>query len=173
MPRVQGSWQTDAPDGHRINARRIRARGLNGSSIAVQLPLCRLTGLQGCHASFRNALRDEDMYAEILRTTSVEQVYDLTDKLQAEQGRTNDMRNLAKLQMFLKRLNGYARAVETFVQVKPDVLALIWGPIKLLIQWSSTVSKALGSLIDTASEIGMLLPEFGQALRIFARNDET
>jgi len=136
----------------------------------ASFPSCASPAFRTAMRAFRTALGDEALYTEILRTTSIDQVYDLTDKLQDEQGRTNDMRNLAKLQTFLNRLNAYADAVDTFVQAKPDVMALIWGPVKLLIQWSSTVSKALGSLIDTASEIGMLLPEFGQAMKMFGSN---
>jgi hypothetical protein len=116
---------------------------------------------------FRSRLKDENLYKEILATTSVDQVYDLTDRLQFVQGSGDHLRNLARIAPFLERIGAYAEVIDTFVQVKPDILALIWGPIKLLIQWASTLTKSLDALGKTIEEIGVILPEFGQASRLF------
>ncbi|RYP73410.1 hypothetical protein DL770_007779 [Monosporascus sp. CRB-9-2] len=120
---------------------------------------------------FKAGLKNEALYREVLSTTSADQVYDLTDKLQAEQIKTGKLRNLAKLKPYLERLQGYYGAIDTFVQAKPDVLALLWGPIKLLVQWASTLTTSLDALINTTAEIGLLLPEFGLATKLFERND--
>ncbi|RYP01740.1 hypothetical protein DL764_006102 [Monosporascus ibericus] len=120
---------------------------------------------------FKAGLKNEALYREILSTTSADQVYDLTDKLQAEKPGTGGIRNLAKLQPYLERLQSYNGAIDTFVQAKPDVLALIWGPIKLLVQWASTLVTSLDALINTTAEIGLLLPEFSLATKLFERND--
>ena len=122
--------------------------------------------------SFKNALKDDKLYAEILQTTSIEQVYDLTDQLQVEQAKGNNMKHLSKIKPYLDRLEAYTGAIDTFVQAKPDILALIWGPIKLLIQWTSVISASLVGLIDTAAQIGYLLPEFGHAKRIFGCSEQ-
>src|SRR5262245_47694429 len=109
---------------------------------------------------FKAGLKNEALYSEILSTTSADQVYDLTDKLQKEQMKTGELRNLAKIKPYLERLQSYYGAVDTFVQAKSDVLALIWGPIKLLVQWASTLAHSLDALVNATAEIGLLLPEF-------------
>ncbi|RSL54227.1 hypothetical protein CEP54_010009 [Fusarium duplospermum] len=116
---------------------------------------------------FRAGLKDQALYSQILATTSVNQVYDLTDKLQKEQGKGDHLRNLARIQPYLDRMTAYTGAIDTFVQAKPDILALIWGPIKLLIQWTSNLTKSLDALLTTVEEIGNLLPEFDHAAKLF------
>ncbi|RSL62298.1 hypothetical protein CEP53_004834 [Fusarium sp. AF-6] len=95
---------------------------------------------------FKDELKNPDLYDQILQTTSIDQVYDATDQLQKEQSKTGRLRHLSKIEPFLGRLREYSSVVETFVQAKPDVLALIW---------------------DTLEEVGSLLPEFCEVTRIF------
>lgn len=120
---------------------------------------------------FRAGLKNEALYRKILSVTSAEQVYDLTDKLQRDQIKSGRLRNLAKIKPYLDRLQGYCGAIDTFVQAKPEILALIWGPIKLLLQWANTLTSSLDVLINTVGEIGRLLPEFRMAARLFGFND--
>ncbi|UKZ82346.1 hypothetical protein TrVFT333_010133 [Trichoderma virens FT-333] len=109
---------------------------------------------------FKSKLKNDRLYTDILKTRSIDEVYDATDALQAEQGKQGRLRHLSKIKPFLEGLRGYADVIDTFVQVKPDVLALIWGPIKLLIQWATSLTQSMDALIKTAAEIGELLPEF-------------
>ncbi len=119
---------------------------------------------------FKKNLKDETLYNEILATTSIDQVYDLAEHIQTEQGKTGHLRHLSKIRKYLERLDLYAGAIDTFVQVKPDILALIWDPIKLLIQWTSTLSKSQDAIANIATEIGDLLPEFTDMTALFSRN---
>ena len=121
---------------------------------------------------FKANLKDDVLYSEILQTTTIDQVYDLTDKLQEEQAKNGHMRHLSKIGPFLERLRGYAGAIETFVQVKPDILALIWGPIKLLLQWTSVLKQSLDELVKTIADIGDLLPEFEEVMKLFGHNEQ-
>ena len=114
---------------------------------------------------FRTSLKDAALYSQILKTTSIDEVYDLTDKLQFTQGA--HLADLSRIQPYLNRLKAYTGVIDTFVQAKPEILALIWGPIKLLLQWTSNVSASLSALANTIEEIGTLLPEFDQAARLF------
>jgi hypothetical protein len=74
---------------------------------------------------FRVKIKNEDLYREILQTKTIEEVYDVTDKLQEEQSRTGRLRHMSKIYPFLEGLRGYSNVIETFVQAKADVLALI------------------------------------------------
>ena len=90
---------------------------------------------------FKANLKDDRLYSEILQTTTIDQVYNFTEKLQADQNKDAHMRHLAKIGPFLENLRGYAGVIEVFIQVKPEILALIWGPIKLLLQWTSVLKQ--------------------------------
>jgi len=57
---------------------------------------------------------------------SITDVFKEIEKIQEEQGRTRTLRNMRKIQPFLDGIQQYAGVIDTFVQVKPDVLALIW-----------------------------------------------
>lgn len=120
---------------------------------------------------FKKNLKDDALYKEILATTSIDQVYTLAEKIQEEQGKTGHLRHLSKIQKYLEKLNLYAGAIDTFVQVQPDILALIWGPIKLLIQWTSTLSKSQDAIANITTEIGDLLPEFTDMAALFSHNN--
>jgi hypothetical protein len=119
---------------------------------------------------FRSKLKNENLYHQILQTASVDQVYHLTDELQEEQARTGRLRHLSKIEPFLEGLKSYASVIEVFVQAKPDVLALIWGPIKLLLQWASVLKQSMDAIIDTTAEIGAVLPEFRKVAQLFGQN---
>ena len=119
---------------------------------------------------FRNKLQDDDLYREILKTTSIDDIYDATDKLQAQQAKVGRLRHLSKIEPYLERLRDYSGAIETLVQAKPDILALIWGPIKLLIQWTSILKQSFDAIINTTAEIGELLPEFKEVSQLFSNN---
>ncbi|UPL01667.1 hypothetical protein LCI18_012601 [Fusarium solani-melongenae] len=116
---------------------------------------------------FKNNLKDPSLYDQILQTTSIDQVYDATDQLQKEQSKTGRLRHLSKIEPFLDRLREYSGVVETFVQAKPDILALIWGPIKLLLLWGDALTKSFTAVSDTLEEVGSLLPEFCKVTSIF------
>jgi hypothetical protein len=120
-------------------------------------------------ATFRAGLDDEARYQEILSTTSVDQVYDLTDKLQRTQ--RPHLTNLARIQPYLEGMRAYTLAIDTFVSAKPEILALIWGPIKLLIELASTLTRSLDELAKTLEKIGGLLRELDHAARLFGHKD--
>ena len=121
---------------------------------------------------FKASLKNDNLYSEIMKTTTIDQVYDLTDKLQEEQRQKGELRHLAKISPYLERLREYAGVIQVFIQIKPEILAAIWGPIKLLIQWTSNLKQSLDAIISTTTDIGLLLPEFSQVSRLFSQNEQ-
>lgn len=106
--------------------------------------------------SFRTKLKDPDIYKQILAISNINDLYDETEKLQERwYGKS---RNLMKIRPFLDRLKRYAGVIETFVQVKPDIVALIWGPVKLLLLWSSEMTTAWDKFTNTLVELGHAMP---------------
>nr|RBQ99031.1 hypothetical protein FVER53263_03349 [Fusarium verticillioides] len=119
---------------------------------------------------FKGKLKDQSLYERILQTTSIEQVYQDIKKLQDSQAKSGRLRHLSKIEPLLARLREYSDVVETFVQAKPDILALIWGPIKLLLLWADVLKKSFDALVNTLDEIGNSLPDFCELTIIFSDN---
>lgn len=119
---------------------------------------------------FRTRVNDDAIYDKILQTRTIDQVYAATDKLQAEQAEHGHLRHLSKIEPYLTRLGDYAHAVEVFIQVKPGILALIWGPIVLILQWATVLKTSFDAIVGTTAEIGLALPEFKQAALLFGEN---
>ncbi len=130
-----------------------------------------LKAFEDAQLAFRKKLKDPRLYEEILTTTKVDDVYEATAKLQETILGNGRLRNLGKISRFIKQLSSYAAVIEVFVQVKPDVLALIWGPIKLLLQWSSELSSALDQITDVMKRIGQALPQFTVLVETFEMSD--
>ncbi|TGJ79599.1 hypothetical protein E0Z10_g9161 [Xylaria hypoxylon] len=121
-------------------------------------------------SGFKAELKDDQVYNDILQITTIDQVYDSTNEIQRKQGQVGHLRHLSKISPYLKRLSEYAATIEVFIQAKPDVLALIWGPIKLLLQWTSVLMASFDAVVDTMAEIGELLPEFKRVIALFEQN---
>ncbi|KAF5541970.1 Nacht domain-containing protein [Fusarium mexicanum] len=120
---------------------------------------------------FKDKLKGHSFYDQIIQTTSIEQVYQDIEKLQEQQAKSGRLRHLSKIEPFLARLREYSSVVETFVQAKPDILALIWGPIKLLLLWADVLKQSFDALLNALEEIGNALPDFCELAEMFAGNN--
>lgn len=144
----------------------------NGASVSVMTATQSLiqNAFQAAMLEFKTNLNNDELYAKLLAVASIDEVYDLTDKLQADQGRKGHLRHLAKIEPYLNRLREYTSAIDTFVQVYPEIMGLIWGPIKLLLQWSSVLTQSFDAIVNTTADIGLLLPEFQEVAVLFSQN---
>ncbi|KAF5584313.1 Nacht domain-containing protein [Fusarium pseudoanthophilum] len=120
---------------------------------------------------FKDKLKGHSFYDQIIQTTSIEQVYQDIEKLQDKQAKSGRLRHLSKIEPFLARLREYSGVVDTFVQAKPDILALIWGPIKLLLLWADVLKQSFDALVNALEEIGNALPDFRELAEMFAGNN--
>ncbi|KAK7906557.1 hypothetical protein PG985_016294, partial [Apiospora marii] len=114
-------------------------------------------------------LKDDKIRQEI-QTATVDQVYKVIADIQQEQGSKGHLRDLQKISPYLDCIKEYAAVIEVFAQVKPDVIALIWGPIKLLLQWTSVMLRSFDAITKTLGEIGELLPEFKRVNALFGEH---
>nr|KAK5442811.1 hypothetical protein LTR18_005488 [Exophiala xenobiotica] len=119
---------------------------------------------------FRANLGDNALLKEISKTKTIDDVYNATDALQKEQAKRGHLRHLSKIEPFLNGLKEYTAVIELFMQSKQDVLSLIWGPIKLLLQWTDCLKSSFDAIINTAGELGKLLPEFKAVGLLFKEN---
>jgi hypothetical protein len=121
--------------------------------------------------AFRRKLKNQQAYDEILTTTTAAEIYQACTKLQEDTMRKGRLRYLGKIGSFLEKLSSYAAVIEVFVQVQPELLALIWGPIKIVLQWSSYVNKALDEVTDVMQRIGQSLPQFAVLFQTLGPED--
>lgn len=76
---------------------------------------------------FKAELKNNSIYADILKTKSIDEVYDLMDKLQQEQSKTGSLRHLSKIEPYLSRLREYADVIQVFIRVNLNITAEIGG----------------------------------------------
>ncbi|XXH03322.1 hypothetical protein Hte_009720 [Hypoxylon texense] len=119
---------------------------------------------------FLSELKDKKKQSELEKNCTIDDIWSFTDQLQSDQGPEGRLRGLRKIQPYLERLEEYAGVVEVFVQVKPDILALIWGPIKLLLQMSRNVTKCFDAILDVMKSIGPALPAFSKFTSLLEAN---
>jgi hypothetical protein len=120
---------------------------------------------------FYKGLKNPNLCIELEKTTSIDEVYNAADKLQEEQAKRGHLRHLRKIEPYLERLRQYAGVLEMFVQAKAEILSLIWGPIKLLLQMSSTLKQSFDAIVNTMAKIGEKLPLFQAYTGLFSSND--
>jgi hypothetical protein len=126
---------------------------------------------QQAKIDFEKDLDDPKLLSQINQTTSMKQVYDVAQRIQEEQGKTGSLRHLRKIEPYLQRLRQFQSVIDAFVHVKPDMLALIWGPIKLLLVLTSTLSQSFDAIREIMCDIGDRLPFFEAYTALFATND--
>ncbi|KAI1372550.1 hypothetical protein F4677DRAFT_462875 [Hypoxylon crocopeplum] len=122
-------------------------------------------------SEFLREIKDTKNRSELQKACTIDDIWGYTDQLQSDQGHQGRLRGLRKIQPYLERLQEYAGIVEVFVQVKPDILALVWGPIKLLLQMSSNVTKCFDAILDVMKSLGPVLPAFSQHVPLLKANE--
>jgi len=80
---------------------------------------------EAARQDFRTRLKDGDEY-DFSKFTSINDVYDTTDKIQEEQSRSGMLQGLIRIRPYLDCLSQYVSVIDTFIQMKPDTLCLIW-----------------------------------------------
>jgi hypothetical protein len=80
---------------------------------------------ESARQDFLRNLKDRDVY-NFSQFTSINDVFDTTDKIQEEQSRSGTLKGLNRIRPYLDCLSQYVSVIDTFIQVKADMLCLIW-----------------------------------------------
>jgi hypothetical protein len=64
--------------------------------------------------------------------TTIDAVYDETERIQEEQGKTGTLKSLKRIEPYLNCLNQYVGFMDTMVNLYPSILCLIWVRILLV-----------------------------------------
>ncbi|KIW74701.1 hypothetical protein Z517_11471 [Fonsecaea pedrosoi CBS 271.37] len=90
--------------------------------------------------------------------------------IEASQGGRKSLRYLSKIKPYLKALDEYSKVIEVFVNAKPEIMAFVWGPIKLCLLIASKHEKAFDSLLSAYVKIKDALPHFSAVEQLFENN---
>lgn len=112
---------------------------------------------------FQRKLPAGTRFQDLLGVNTINELYDATDKLQ----KPRRLHYMKRIQSFLARIQAFAGVVEVFVQVQPEILALLWGPIKLVLMWTIEWQQGFEAIVRTMERIGELLPMFTNVLNDF------
>ena len=113
---------------------------------------------------FEDGLPTGTRFQDMLTVTNTDQLYDAIEKLQDQPRR---LRHLDRIQPFLNRLGDLAGTIEVFVQAKPEIMSLLWGPIKLLLMFTIEWQQGFDAMVKAVERIGELLPRFHNILEHF------
>ncbi|KAF2141617.1 uncharacterized protein K452DRAFT_271241 [Aplosporella prunicola CBS 121167] len=98
--------------------------------------------------------------------TTLQDLYNAIYKMQSHHESTRKMVYMKRLAPFLETMEQYGKVIEIFTNAA-DVVAFIWGPMKLLLQIASNFSEALSKLLDAYEKIGENMPQVQQYQSLF------
>lgn len=116
--------------------------------------------------------KDPSLFDRVSNVTSIQEIYEFVMQIQDQQNNTTGIRNLRKINKFLEGIRQFSQVIEIFVSVKPDILALIWGPIKLLLQMANVTIQSFDAIVDTMVIIGDRLPLFEAYTKLFQAKNQ-
>ncbi|KAI1179909.1 kinase-like domain-containing protein [Nemania sp. FL0916] len=121
---------------------------------------------------FKGSLHDSISGDEILKITSIQSVYDVTDAIQKEQSPSDSLCNLERIRQYLEHLEGNVSIIGDIVHGDNQVLAVIWGPIAFMLQHAKVCEKAFNSILTVFAQIGEMLPDFSASASLFNERPE-
>ena len=119
-------------------------------------------------AEFKMTLKPEELAA--FRITKLEDVKAEIGRIEQLNERDRLQRGLRRINPFIEGLQRYAGVIEVFIQVKPDVLALIWGPIKFILEATHGVLHAFDTTLDAFRDIRECLPRLDDFGKVFGKS---
>ncbi|KAJ5740685.1 hypothetical protein N7493_000557 [Penicillium malachiteum] len=131
----------------------------------------RQNAFSAAKGEFLASQKDVSLFERTSNAASLDEVYDFVYKLQKQQDNTKTMKNVNRILELLKKLEKYSQVIEQFIQVKPDILALIWGPIKLLLLMADNTRQCFSAIVDIMVAIGDRLPMFEAFEALFGTNN--
>ncbi|KAI1416816.1 hypothetical protein F5Y13DRAFT_204160 [Hypoxylon sp. FL1857] len=120
---------------------------------------------------FKRSLKNPALY-DFSKITSIDDVLNEAKKIEKQQDKTKTLRGLKRIQPLIDGLKEYSGIIEVFAQAKPDVMSLIWGPLKFILQASSSVISAFEKVVKVIMDLGMTLPSFKIYAQLFQSNSD-
>ncbi|KAI1211064.1 uncharacterized protein F4807DRAFT_459295 [Annulohypoxylon truncatum] len=120
---------------------------------------------------FKRSLKNPAL-CDFSKLTSIDDVFEEAKKIERQQAKTKTLRGLRRVQPLINGLKEYSAIIEQFVQAKPEIMSLIWGPLKFILHASSSVILAFERVVKVIADVGMTLPSFKVYTQLFQSNHE-
>ncbi|RPA72434.1 hypothetical protein BJ508DRAFT_367261 [Ascobolus immersus RN42] len=91
---------------------------------------------------------------------SISAVYEEVYLIQQTQEKSKAFKYMNRLKPFIDGLDKYSRVIDIFTNVKPELVAFLWGPLKFLLVVSKAHIEALDKLLNAFRSVGESLPRF-------------
>lgn len=137
-------------------------------SMAPTLPTVIQNGFERALNSFQTRLTSSERAQFKVATLDDLKVTILA--IQAEQRARKEMIHLGRIQSFLEAMEQFGKVIEVFLNTT-NMLAFVWGPMKLLLLTASCWSESFDALLDAYHLIAENLPIFQVYQTTFAGND--
>jgi tetratricopeptide (TPR) repeat protein len=120
-------------------------------------------------AQFKIGLKKREQ--EAFKKTTLSDLKKEIGELQEKQHASRRLQGLHRIQPFLEAMDQFGKAIDIFANTN-EIIAYIWGPVKLLLSISSTFVDAFGELLSVYQQIGERLPNIMQYEQLFRSNSE-
>lgn len=117
--------------------------------------------------AFRDKVGDAALYDEILDVRTADDLQQNMAKIQHSMAKRGKQCFMGRIGRFLEVLNTYRPTIEVFVQVKPELLALIWGPVSVVLRWASEYQLLFDAVAIAMGTIGDIVPQFDLLAKTF------
>ncbi|KAF8465683.1 hypothetical protein BDZ91DRAFT_794710 [Kalaharituber pfeilii] len=107
---------------------------------------------------------------EFLNLGSMKDVYMCIQQLEDKLKQNKTQRYLARLNPYLEGLQQYAKVIDVIVQIRPEIMAIVWGCTRFILQAAGTHLAFFDSLLDALERIGENLPRQQQLENVFHNN---
>ncbi|KAF8465673.1 hypothetical protein BDZ91DRAFT_220674 [Kalaharituber pfeilii] len=101
---------------------------------------------------------------------SIQHVYICTKELQDKHKQNRTERYLARLNPYLDGLQQYAKVIDVLVQIRPEIMAIIWGCTRFVLQAASAHLAFFEKLVEALEQIGENLLRYQRLENIFCNN---
>ena len=115
-------------------------------------------------AKFKMGLkkRDQDKF----KNTTLADVKRKIGEIQRQQHASRRLTALNRLQPFLEAMQQFGKAIAIFANTN-EIIAYVWGPLKLLLEISSTFVDSFKDLLGVYQDIGERLPNIMRFEKLF------
>ncbi|KAK8084662.1 Ankyrin repeat-containing protein [Apiospora hydei] len=115
-------------------------------------------------ADFKAGLKKKDQ--DRFKATTKESMLKEIEKLQQDQQSRRLGQNLARVKPFVEAMGQFGKVIEVFSNVS-EMVAFVWGPMKLLLQIAGAFAKAFHELLDVYEKLGESIPMVLQFEKLF------
>ncbi|KAM0431863.1 hypothetical protein ACHAPT_005115 [Fusarium lateritium] len=131
-------------------------------------PVSRLNGFQRALKDFESRLKPSEKAK--FKATTLDDLKVTILAIQSEQRARKKTMHMARIMSFLEAMEQFGKVIEVFLNVA-DMLAFVWGPVKLLLLTAACWSESFDTLLDAYQLIADNFPIFAGYQSTFVDND--